>query len=200
MQPAIQVRVANVEDAVAICEIYRFYVENTAISFEVVPPAADEMAQRITTTLQHYPWLVCEVQGKVAGFAYAHAYGERAAYAWSVISSVYVAQNLRHAGIGKHLYAVLEALLTAQHVRSVYAWITSPNIPSEKFHARLGYQKQGDFPGIGYKFGAPVGVTHYCKQLLPAIHNPPQPIPFTQLSEAAVQAALLVPAKNGDAL
>ena len=86
-----QIRLAHAHDAEAIAAIYRPFVEGTSISFETIPPDREEMAGRIMETIAFYPWLVCEVEGRVAGYAYATRHRVRAAYQWSVDSSVYVA-------------------------------------------------------------------------------------------------------------
>jgi len=83
-----QIRLARRNDAPAIAEIYRPNVVSSAISFELEPPDAVEVAQRIEKTLAAFPWLVCEYQDRIAGYAYASRHRERAAYQWSVDVSV----------------------------------------------------------------------------------------------------------------
>lgn len=68
---ALKIRTAAVVDAVAIQRIYAPIVSTTAISFEEIPPSAEEIAQRITTTLQIYPYLVAEDDGEIKGYANA---------------------------------------------------------------------------------------------------------------------------------
>jgi phosphinothricin acetyltransferase len=74
------VRPAGKADAVAIAAIYAPYVRETAISFEIEPPAAGIMEQRIASTVETHPWLVADCGGEVVGFAYAGKHRERAAY------------------------------------------------------------------------------------------------------------------------
>ena len=78
------IRLATELDAEQIADIYAPNVSDTSISFELEPPSADEMRRRIEGTLERYPWLVCERQERVLGYAYAGAHGSRAAYQWSV--------------------------------------------------------------------------------------------------------------------
>jgi GNAT acetyltransferase-like protein len=75
--PAI-IRLATERDAEQIAALYAPNVTDTVISFESEPPSADEMRRRIEVTLERYPWLVCERQGRVLGYAYAGAHGSRA--------------------------------------------------------------------------------------------------------------------------
>ena len=68
------IRTATISDATRLREIYAYYVENTAVSFEYVTPSPQEFRVRIQTTLQKYPYLVLEDNGTVLGYAYAGAF------------------------------------------------------------------------------------------------------------------------------
>ncbi len=101
---ALKIRVATVADAIAIQRIYAPIVSATAISFEEIPPSAEEIAQRIATTLQTYPYLVAEEGGEIRGYAYASQHRARPAYRWAVDVTVYIAESARRQGIGRELY------------------------------------------------------------------------------------------------
>ena len=101
----VRIRLARDADAPAIAAIYRPIVETTAISFETSAPDVAEMARRIAETLPSLPWLVCEVAGTIAGYAYASKHRARAAYRWSVDTSVYVDAAFRRRGIARPLRA-----------------------------------------------------------------------------------------------
>ena len=147
------VRVAIPEDAEAILAIYAPIVCETAISFEVEPPTRVEMQQRIATTLQQLPWLVCEHQGEVLGYVYASPHRTRAAYQWSVDVSVYIQAQARRTGMGRALYHALFELLSLQGFYNCYAGITLPNPPSVGLHEALGFQPVGVYQAVGYKLG-----------------------------------------------
>jgi GNAT acetyltransferase-like protein len=85
---AVHIRLAQESDVENIAAIYRPIVETTAISFETVAPNQDEMRRRIGETLVSYPWLVCDLEGRIAGYAYATRHRVRGAYQWSVDTSV----------------------------------------------------------------------------------------------------------------
>ena len=104
----IKIRTATPEDAEALAAIYAPYVENTSITFEYTVPSVEEFAERIRHTLTRYPYLTAEKNGVPIGYAYASAFKGRAAYDWSVETSIYVSQNLRSSGIGSLLYQKLE--------------------------------------------------------------------------------------------
>src|SRR5688500_15390094 len=99
-----RIRMATAGDAEAIQQIYAPFVTDTSVSFELVPPTVDEMAQRISTTLERTPWLVYEQDGRVLGYAYASKHRDRAAYQWSVEVSAYVRSEARRTGLARALY------------------------------------------------------------------------------------------------
>ena len=148
-----RIRFADESDAAAIAEIYRPVVESTAISFETVPPDRSEMARRIVETTREHPWLVCEVGGRVAGYAYATRHRVRSAYRWSVDTSVYVDASVRQSGVGRGLYGSLFGILSAQGYFNAYAGIALPNAASVGLHEAVGFRKIGVYQRVGYKFG-----------------------------------------------
>jgi phosphinothricin acetyltransferase len=145
------IRPALASDASSILAIYAPFILNTAVSFETEVPSKENFSQRILTTLETYPWLVYESDGTIAGYAYASRHRERAAYQWSVESSVYVNNEFQQRGIASKLYKALFELLKYQGCRNVYAGITLPNEKSVHFHQKTGFQKISDYTKIGYK-------------------------------------------------
>jgi phosphinothricin acetyltransferase len=108
------------------------------------------MADRIASTLETHPWLVCEADDGVIGYAYAGSLRKRRAYEWVVELSVYVSDSARGMGVGRALYESLFAVLERQGIRDGYAVTTVPNPETERFHERMGFDRLVDFPGIGY--------------------------------------------------
>ena len=149
-----RIRLALESDAEAIAAIYRPIVETTAISFETVPPTAEGVARRVSDTTTTHPWLVCERAGHVAGYAYASPHRTRAAYRWSVDTSVYVAQQHQRAGVGRGLYVSLFAILVAQSYCNAYAGIALPNPASVALHESVGFTSIGVYRHVGFKHGA----------------------------------------------
>src|SRR5580700_10941796 len=135
----MDIRLAATADAAGIAEIYQPIVASTAISFEVEPPDEEEMRRRIEATLPRFPWLVCESQGRVIGYAYASAHRARAAYQWSADASVYVHPAFHRCGIGAGLYTSLFRILSAQGYFNAYAGITLPNPGSVGLHESMGF-------------------------------------------------------------
>jgi phosphinothricin acetyltransferase len=180
---SFDIRLATDNDAAGIAEIYRPIVEATPISFEVEPPDEREVQKRIRETLPAYPWLVCAYEGRVAGYAYATRHRARAAYRWSVDTSVYVHSDFRRRGIGQGLYASLFGILAAQGYFSAYAGVTLPNPGSVGLHESAGFKAIGVYRNVGYKQGAWHDVGWWELALQPYIPEPRPP-----LSLALVQA------------
>ena len=158
MEPVI--RTAAAEDAAALLNIYAWYVEHTAITFEYTVPSPAEFRRRISRTLEAYPWLCAEQDGKLLGYAYAGPFAERAAYGWAAEVSIYLARDARGQGLGRRLYMALEERLKAMGVLNLYAKVACPDVDDEyltwnsvEFHQHLGYTRAGLFTSCGCKFG-----------------------------------------------
>ena len=100
----LKIRDAQIDDAQRLLEIYSHYVLDTAVSFEYEVPSLDEFKERIKNIKKKYPYLVCEKDGKIIGYVYASAYSERAAYDWTVETSIYVDKECHRNGAGSLLY------------------------------------------------------------------------------------------------
>jgi L-amino acid N-acyltransferase YncA len=148
------VRPALGADAAACVEVYRPYVLDTVITFETEVPTVEEMAARIAGAQVLHEWLVLEVDGVVAGYAYAHQFNSRAAYQWSVETSVYVARDRLRLGGGRMLYAELLSRLARRGFRRAFAGIAQPNEASNAFHEAFGFRPVGRYRRVGYKRGA----------------------------------------------
>jgi L-amino acid N-acyltransferase YncA len=176
------IRPVDASDAAAIAEIYRPSVESAVISFEYVAPTAAQIATRIATVTSRFPWLVFDDNGVIAGYAYASAHSERAAYGWAVNCAVYVAASHHRRGVGRRLYVGLFDLLKQQGYYKAYAGITLPNPASVGLHEALGFTPVGVYKGVGYKFGAWHDVIWYQLTLLPERPDPPAPVAITQIT------------------
>ncbi|HEX4304785.1 MAG TPA: GNAT family N-acetyltransferase [Solirubrobacterales bacterium] len=160
-------------DAAACAAIYAPSVESTPISFELVPPDAAEFAGRIAKYSATHQFLVAEVDGAVVGYAYACEWAERAAYRWSVETSVYVASDHHGEGIGSALYGELFGRLRAQGFRVAVAGITLPNPASIALHEGMGFAPIGALREIGWKDDAWHDVGYWQLDLQPGAADPP---------------------------
>ena len=92
------IRLATPADAAQVREIYAPFCEDSPVSFEIGPPSVAEMASRIGTVTQTYPWLVCQRANEILGYAYACQHRERAAYRWAVDVSILRCSRLARKG------------------------------------------------------------------------------------------------------
>jgi phosphinothricin acetyltransferase len=186
----MKIRLATEPDAAAVLAIYAPMVRETATSFEVVPPTVPQMAARMVDRQPAYPWLVAEEAGSVTGYAYAGPFAARASYLWSVETSVYLAEDARGKGVGRALYVALFELLTAQGYRRVMAGIALPNPASVALHEKLGFTPVGTYRNVGWKLGAWRDVSWWQRGLGTLEDEPPDPVPFTDLPEGALDRAM----------
>jgi L-amino acid N-acyltransferase YncA len=159
------IRKATTGDAVAIAAIYNYYVLQTSISFEEKAVSEQDIAQRIADVQEkELPWLVCEADSVVLGYAYATPWRVRHAYRFSVETSVYLMRGKGGQGIGAQLYRALLARLAAGGYRLAIGGVALPNAASVALHEKMGYQKAAHFSDVGFKFGKWIDVGYWqCK-------------------------------------
>ncbi len=192
--PFPEIRMAKETDAAALLAVYLPYMETT-ITFEYDVPSLEEFTRRVRSTLTEYPYLLCEENGEVLGYAYAHRFKPRAAYQWDAELSIYLSRAAYGRGIGKALYGALIDLLQAQGVRNVYGVITSDNERSLAFHERMGFSPAGVHHKTGYKNGKWHDIV-YLERHLEGM-DPPAPVrPVGALDEETV-AKILQPWQDG---
>lgn len=177
------IRLANKKDASAILDIYNPYIENTSFTFETEVPLLADFQKRIEDYLENWPWLVCEDQGKIAGYAYGAKYRERKGYQWCVESSIYIHDDYLKRGIGKALYEALLEILKQQGYRNVYAVINLPNERSVKFHESCGFTFFALYPKVGYKLGNWKNVGWWQVNLNEYNMEPDPPVKFSDLKK-----------------
>jgi phosphinothricin acetyltransferase len=144
------VRPASARDAGACLAIYRPYVQNTAISWEIDVPTADEMAARIGGLRATHDWLVLERDDQIIGFAYGQPLKRLAAFQWSAETGIYVDVHHHRAGGGRELYTQLLRRLTERGYRQAFAGITQPNEASNGFHRSFGFQDAGLYRRVAW--------------------------------------------------
>lgn len=156
----LKLRNAAEADAKRLLEIYSFYVENTAVTFECETPTLDEFAARIRGISARYPYIVALDGERIVGYTYAGAFKARAAYDYSCEVTVYVDRRCRANGVGKALYTALERLLGEMGFTNLYACVAYPRTEdsyltrnSADFHRHMGYRTVGRFENCAYKFG-----------------------------------------------
>ncbi|MBL7740772.1 MAG: N-acetyltransferase [Chitinophagaceae bacterium] len=180
------IRVAKPSDAKGILDIYAPYIRETSFTFETEVPVEEAFANRISSYLENWPWLVCETEGVIAGYAYGSRYRERAGYQWCVECSVYIHDDHLRTGAGKALYAHLFDILKLQGYRNVYAVINLPNERSVRFHESCGFKWFATYENVGYKLGKWKTVGWWQLILNEYDHEPVPPVKFSELSSTVI--------------
>lgn len=185
------IRIATEDDAKELLNIYGYYIENTAITFEYTIPSEEEFQERIRETLKKYPYLVYEEEKKILGYAYVGAFNKRAAARWMAETSVYVRKDAVNKGIGKVLYEELEKILKGQNIIKLIACIADTEaedkyVPkkSVEFHRHMGYQIVGKIQNGGYKFGKWYDLIYMEKEIGKYTVNPKEVIDFSKIRES----------------
>lgn len=150
---ALHIRDADRADGAALAAIYAPYVTDTWVSFETQAPDAAEMATRIASYGQSHGWVVAELDGIVAGYAYASPHRVRAAYATSADIAIYVAPAAQGQGLGQALYTALFDRLRSRSIHAVFAGIALPNTASIALHEAMGMTPVGIYREVGWKLG-----------------------------------------------
>lgn len=176
----ITIRKATLDDAPHLLEIYRYYVEHTAISFEWETPSLEEFRGRMGRIMERYPYLVAVRNGCIQGYAYGNVFIARAAYDWCCELTIYLDRDARKCGVGRKLYEALEEELGNMGVLNLYACIGLPEEEDEyltrnsaDFHAHMGFRLAGQFHKCGYKFDRWYDMIWMEKIIAP--HCPEQP-------------------------
>lgn len=155
------IRAASVTDAEQIAAIYNHYIEHTVVTFEETPLSVEAIAERIGRLSADYPWLVCERDGRVVGYAYAACWHERSAYRLSAETTIYLDRSHVRRGAGSALYRALLRNLRERQYHSAAGGIALPNRASVALHEKLGFRKVAHFRDIGRKFDRWIDVGYW---------------------------------------
>jgi phosphinothricin acetyltransferase len=152
---SLAVRDARIDDVPAISAIYAWHVRMGLASFETQPPSEEEIRARLEGVREGgFPYLVGEIDGRVAGFAYASLYRTRPAYRFTLEDSIYVDPGHARKGVGRALLQALLERCEAIGCRQVVAVIgDSANAASIGLHSALGFKEAGILRAIGFKHG-----------------------------------------------
>jgi phosphinothricin acetyltransferase len=172
----VSIRPAALSDIPAITRIYGHAVTHGTASFELEAPTEAEMRKRMETLLAgKFPYIVAELDGAVAGYAYAGPYRARPAYRFSVENSIYVAPEMHRRGIGRVLLKALIEASTARGFRLMIAVIgDSAQKASIGIHKAHGFKDAGVFKNVGYKFGRWLDTVHMQLPLGDGPNTPPK--------------------------
>ena len=160
-----EIRAARPIDAEEIARIYRPYVGDSVVSFELEPPSAEDLAERMAIAGDSFPWLVATGPEGLLGYAYGGLHRSRPAYRFSVEVSVYLDQAARGRGLGRRLMTALLDELASRGFNTALAGTTLPNPASIALFRSLGFEEIGVFHRVGFKFGGWHDVSWWEKRL-----------------------------------
>lgn len=184
------IRIATIGDAAGMLEIYAPFILNSGITQETDVPSVNDFQNRIESTLIQRPWLVCEMNGEIAGYAYAGKHRDRRGYQWCVESSLYVSEKYFGSGVAHALYSALFEILKLQGFVNAYAVITLPNDRSTAFHEKFGFYYFTTYEKIGYKLGQWHDVGWWQYDVNPHTIDPADPILFSAIDRSSVDLIL----------
>ncbi len=190
---SFSIRMAQPKDARAILDIYAPYVRDTAITLTSKMPRVDEVRKKMHIVKKTFPYLVCTVENKVVGFAYADKDRPHEACCWNAELSIYLDPNFHGRGMAKALYTALFQILKAQGFCNLYAVITLPNEASVALHKSFGFKELAVHEGVGYKLGEWQDVLWMLLRIdgaNPETHGPPTPC--KKLRDNEVDTALMM--------
>jgi phosphinothricin acetyltransferase len=159
--PNIVIRPACLSDMEQIAQIYAHYVMHTTVSFETVPPTAEELAQRFSDIVAAgAPYFVAVENDVVLGYAYAAPFKPRAAYRYTVEHSIYLAREAIGKGLGRVLLEKLIESCRLLGFAEMLATVAGDhNHASLALHARCGFVPVGVLKNVGYKHDRWLDVT-----------------------------------------
>lgn len=156
------IRKATLIDAKGICDIYNYYVENTATTFETAAISENEMKQRISSFLDEgFPYFVGEINGKIVGYCYLHNWNNRCAYSSTKEVTIYLDKDLKGKGLGTILYQHLFKEIYKNEIHALIAGICIPNESSVRLHEKFGFKQASHMKEIGWKFDQWRDVGHW---------------------------------------
>ena len=187
----ITIRPAVSADVPSLLDIYAYYVEKTAVTFDLEVPSAEDFAAHMARIRQRYPYFTAEQDGRAVGYAYAGPFHSRAAYDWCCETTIYLSPGCTGLGAGRLLYDSLESALRSMGILNLYACIAVPcetagkdtvsgsagdeylTYNSAQFHEHMGFHENGRFHQCGCKFGRWYDMIWMEKII--GQHNGPQP-------------------------
>ncbi|MGN0975565.1 MAG: GNAT family N-acetyltransferase, partial [Gemmiger sp.] len=179
----VTLRWAVPEDGGAVAQLYNWYVTHSTATFQYDTVTAAQYEQFVADTLRTGPFLLAEsADGRLLGYACAHPWHTRQAYAWDAETTIYCAPEAVGQGVGRRLYGALLAALRRQGYHNAFALVASPNPQSDAFHRAMGFTRFGLEAHTGYKFGQWLGLS-YWQLALRREDDAPLPVRLT-LTEA----------------
>lgn len=186
----VTIRMATIDDAEAMYNIYEPYILNTVITFEYDKVPIQEFRERIKNVMLKFPWLVCIIDGVMAGYAYCSPHLVRAAFGWDCECTVYLSEKYQGRKIGTALYEALFQIVKNQGYFNIYSLICVPNDSSVFLHKKFGFTEVGTYYNTAYKLGEWRHLLVMEKGLQETIGVPKPTVPFYQLDHSIIEGII----------
>jgi phosphinothricin acetyltransferase len=148
----MEIREAREDDAEAVATIYAHHVLHGTASYDLEPPPTDFHRGKIgRIRASGWPFIVAEVDRRVAGYAYVTQFRDRAAYRFTAEDSIYVHPDLMGRGIGRQLLKALLGRSADCGFRTIIAVIGGAEPASIALHKALGFEEVGRLRAVGWK-------------------------------------------------
>jgi L-amino acid N-acyltransferase YncA len=153
----IVIRPSSDVDVPAMLAIYEHHITRGVEDLGDYQPepmnAEDLKRRRKTMRRKRLPHLVADIDGAIAGYAYAVPFRKRPAYRYTIKHSIYVHPGHLHEGIGRRLLPTLIEACAAAGYRQMIGYIDGANEASLRLHEACGFRRVGLLPSVAYKFG-----------------------------------------------
>jgi L-amino acid N-acyltransferase YncA len=168
--PSSLIRPAEPRDLDAIAAIFSHYVTTSVVTFEVTPPTAGDWRRTLDQLSgRGLPFVVCECDGEVAGYAYAAPWRRQPAYRHTAEITVYLAPGRTGQGLGRRLLTALQRRCAVAGVEQLIAVIADSGDPaSVALHRACGFTEAGRLRGVGRKHGRLLDTLLMQHELAPA--------------------------------
>jgi phosphinothricin acetyltransferase len=158
----MNIRKATSDDANAICSIYNYYIENTAITYKTAPISETDAKQWISDTItSEHLFYVGEIDGKVIGFCCTFSWHKHHSYKTTVENGFFLDKDETGKGYGAQLLEHLLKHLDKTTTHTLIASICIPNENSIRLHEKFGFIKVSHLKEVRRKFDQWWDVGHW---------------------------------------
>ncbi|MBG9985360.1 N-acetyltransferase family protein [Facklamia sp. DSM 111018] len=165
METKLNIRLAQIQDANSIRELYRPYVEETLFTLDTFLPSVSEIEKQILDFQATHAFLVAELNEKLVAFAYARPFSLRQAYQYTVEVFLYTDRNHPNLAIKQQLYQELETSLSQKKIVALISTMTHHHQSGIQFYEKNGFTQRGILPNAGIKFNEWLDIIWLTKEL-----------------------------------
>lgn len=149
----MDVRDARESDLPGLLDIYNEVIATSTAVYSYTPVTLDDRLQWWKARVARgFPVLVATDSSGVLGFSTFGDFRSWPGYRHTVEHSVHVRADMRGQGVGSQLVQALFPRAEALGMHVMIAGVDAANLPSIRFHERLGFEQAGLLREVGWKF------------------------------------------------